>query len=95
MWEDYGQPAGHGVDQASSDTWCLGSQYWTRNLHVPGYTARYGILLDMVGARDARFYQEAISMRYAPRGAQGVADGRSPGARRPVHPGSEAVRGYR
>lgn len=65
--EDYGQPSGAmGVDQASTDTWCLGSQYWTRNLHVPGYTARYGILLDMVGARDARFYQEAISMRYAP-----------------------------
>jgi hypothetical protein len=33
---------------------------------VPGYTARFGILLDMVGARDAKFYREAISMQYAP-----------------------------
>ncbi|MBK8339292.1 MAG: M28 family peptidase [Flavobacteriales bacterium] len=37
-----------------------------KNPHVQGYLARFGILLDMCGARDARFYQESISMKYAP-----------------------------
>lgn len=65
--EDYGQPSGAmGLDERSMDTWALGAQYFAKNPHVPGYTARFGILLDMVGARDARFYREAISMQYAP-----------------------------
>lgn len=63
--EDYGQPSGS-LTQEGSDTWCLGSQYWARNLHDPNYDADFGILLDMCGAKDARFYQEAISMNYAP-----------------------------
>lgn len=65
--EDYGQPSGAmaGNDK-SIDTWALGSQYFAKNPHVAGYTARFGILLDMCGAKDARFYREAISMRYAP-----------------------------
>jgi hypothetical protein len=63
--EDYGQPSG-GLTQEGSDTWCLGSQFWARNLHDPSYNAAFGILLDMCGAKDARFYQEAISMSYAP-----------------------------
>ena len=46
--------------------WCLGSQYWSRNKHRPGYTALYGINLDMVGGRDALFFQEGNSMVYAP-----------------------------
>jgi Zn-dependent M28 family amino/carboxypeptidase len=62
--EDYGAPASYtGDDQ---HTWCLGSQYWARNLHQPGYKASYGILLDMVGAPDATFYKEQISEYYAP-----------------------------
>jgi glutaminyl-peptide cyclotransferase len=62
--EDYGAPE----DAASSatDDWALGSQYWARNPHKAGYTARYGILLDMVGATDARFTLEATTMKYAP-----------------------------
>jgi len=62
--EDYGAPE----DAASmvSDDWALGSQYWAKNPHKPGYTARYGILLDMVGATDARFTLEANTMKYAP-----------------------------
>lgn len=65
--EDYGQPAGSmAIDENSIDTWALGSQYFSKNPHVPGYKARFGILLDMCGAKDARFYREAISMRYAP-----------------------------
>lgn len=57
--EDYGDNGG------MPDTWCLGSQYWSKNPHKAGYTARYGILLDMVGAKDARFPREEISMFYA------------------------------
>ena len=65
--EDYGQPNGAiGGNENSSDTWALGSQYFAKNPHVSGYTARFGILLDMCGARDAKFYREAISMRFAP-----------------------------
>ncbi|HQW40987.1 MAG TPA: M28 family peptidase [Flavobacteriales bacterium] len=65
--EDHGEPSGAmTIDENSMDTWCLGSRYWARNPHVPGYTARFGILLDMAGARDAKFYQEALSMQYAP-----------------------------
>jgi hypothetical protein len=45
--------------------WCLGSQYWSNNKHVPNYMAYYGILLDMVGAKNARFYKEGGSMQYA------------------------------
>ncbi|MBL0129131.1 MAG: M28 family peptidase [Flavobacteriales bacterium] len=64
--EDFGEPSGAmGVGENSMDTWALGSQYFSKNPHVPGYTARFGILLDMCGASDARFYREAISMRYA------------------------------
>ena len=62
--EDYGAPQ----DDASNatDDWALGSQYWAKNPHKRGYTARFGILLDMVGATDARFTLEAITMKYAP-----------------------------
>lgn len=65
--EDYGQPTGAmGLDERSIDTWALGAQYFAKNPALPGYTARFGILLDMVGARDAKFYREAISMEFAP-----------------------------
>ena len=65
--EDYGQPSGGmTMDENTTATWALGSQYFSKNPHVPGYTARFGILLDMCGARDAKFYREAISMRFAP-----------------------------
>ncbi len=49
-----------------ADSYCLGSQYWAKNPHKAGYKANYGILLDMVGARDARFFQEGFSTYYAP-----------------------------
>ena len=49
-----------------SDSWALGAQYWSANPHREGYTARYGILLDMVGGQGARFFQEGFSLYYAP-----------------------------
>lgn len=63
--EDYGEPK-DSQGQEKEDTWGLGSQYWSKNPHKPGYTARYGILLDMVGAAGATFYHEGFSMRFAP-----------------------------
>jgi glutaminyl-peptide cyclotransferase len=62
--EDYGQPENSGFPE-QDDTYCLGSQYWSQNLHTPAYFARYGVLLDMVGATNATFTQEGTSMRYA------------------------------
>ena len=64
--EDYGAPGGSMTAGDPEQSWCLGSQYWTKNPHVKDYTARFGILLDMCGARDARFPKEAFSMKYAP-----------------------------
>lgn len=55
------------ANEARAQTWCLGSQYWARNLHKPGYSARFGILLDMVGAKGALFPKESYSMANAPR----------------------------
>ena len=68
--EDFGAPQDAGY--AGTDDWALGSQYWSRNPHVPGYTARYGILLDMVGAENAVFTMEGTTMYYAPDIAQMV-----------------------
>lgn len=46
--------------------WCLGSQYWAKHKHQKSYSAYYGILLDMVGAKHAQFFREEGSLRYAP-----------------------------
>ncbi len=45
--------------------WCLGSDFWARNPHVANYSARYGILLDLVSAPNATFYKEYYSMQSA------------------------------
>jgi Zn-dependent M28 family amino/carboxypeptidase len=47
---------------ASHETWCLGSQHWAKNPHKANYTAMYGILLDMVGAKGAVFPYEGYSV---------------------------------
>ena len=56
--EDWGQ-------NEDEDSWALGTQYWANNPHVAGYRANFGILLDMVGARGARFSHEYFSLQYA------------------------------
>ena len=63
--EDYGTP--EFVTDYVPNSWCLGSQFWAKNPHVPNYKADFGILLDMVGAKNATFYKEYTSMRYAAR----------------------------
>jgi len=44
---------------------CLGSRYWAENRHLPNYTAYFGILLDMVGAKNATFPKEGFSTKNA------------------------------
>ena len=61
--EDYGTRAG---EEGGDDSYALGTQYWCRNLVPANYKAEYGILLDMVGARNAQFGLEVISRQYAP-----------------------------
>jgi hypothetical protein len=63
--EDYGQPDDSDKPKMQ-DSWCLGTQYWAKNMHVPGYTANYGILLDMVGAKGAIFPREGTGSYFAP-----------------------------
>ena len=63
--EDYGPPQDNQTNQ-TTESWGLGSQYWSKNPHTYGYSANYGILLDMVGAADAVFPREGFSMYYAP-----------------------------
>jgi glutaminyl-peptide cyclotransferase len=62
--EDYGPPKNH-PSSSEGDQYGLGSQYWSGHLHDPDYTADYGILLDMVGAKNAQFYMEGFSLMYA------------------------------
>ena len=68
--EDWGE---HNEEQGTSlrdglDSWyCLGSQYWSKNKHRANYSAYYGILLDMVGAKDAQFFYDGVSKQYAAR----------------------------
>lgn len=64
--EDYGTPEWAERNQNSALTWCLGSQMWAQQPHRIGYNAKYGILLDMVGAKGAVFNREGTSMAYAP-----------------------------
>ena len=58
--EDYGESGGE-----NNESWALGSQYWAANPHTSGYNPKYGILLDMVGSKGARFAKEQFSMQYA------------------------------
>lgn len=61
--EDYGVP--NFIESKLADTYCLGSQYWSQNPHVANYKAEFGILLDMVGSKNAKFYKELYSVQNA------------------------------
>lgn len=66
--EDFGEPEGVDVPLRGDlqSWWCLGSQHWAKTKHQAGYSAYYGILLDMAGAERARFYREGVSQQFAP-----------------------------
>jgi len=67
LWdmEDYGAGNADLSKEALEDDWALGSQYWSKNPHKPGYVAKYGILLDMVGGKNTAFPSEVTSVYYA------------------------------
>lgn len=54
-----------GLNSGAQETWCLGTQYWAQNM-PKGYNARFGILLDMVGGKNATFPKEGQGLYYAP-----------------------------
>lgn len=58
--EDQGQSG-----NAPKEYWCLGSQHWSKNLHTKNYKPKYGVLLDMVGAKNPTFGQDEVSRYYA------------------------------
>lgn len=60
--EDWGTPQWADVPDDPS-SWALGAQHFAENLPDAAYN--YGILLDMVGGQQARFYREAFSQQYA------------------------------
>lgn len=67
--EDWGenlQGPSRSLEGGLKSWYCLGSQYWAKNKHKRGYSAYYGILLDMVGAKGSKFFKEGTSMRMAP-----------------------------
>ncbi len=68
--EDWGEPDARDsntpLPQGLDSWWCLGSQHWAKNKHKANYSAYYGILLDMVGGKNARFFREGYSLTYAP-----------------------------
>ena len=70
--EDWGKDSSTGqksnleIPDGYEDWWCLGSQYWSKHKHQKNYTAYYGILLDMVGAKHAQFFREGASLEMAP-----------------------------
>ena len=61
---DYGPP-NFKLDVNQKDSWCLGSQYWSKNFDVNYKKPSFGILLNMVGAKNAVFPKEEISRQYA------------------------------
>ena len=63
--EDHGEPHDF-TGNPSTTSWALGSQHWATNMIPENYRPYYGILLDMVGARGAKFPHEGSSMQYAP-----------------------------
>ncbi len=64
--EDYGEDGG---DQ---NTWCLGTQYWSKNIFPADYYANFGVLLDMVGGKNAIFPKESNSVQLAPNAVEKV-----------------------
>lgn len=63
--EDWGVPQWSDAND-SGDSWALGAQHWAANPHVKDYSARFGVLLDMVGGSGAKFFREGMSLHYAP-----------------------------
>ncbi len=55
--EDYGK-------ENDLNNFCLGSKYFAGN-HIENFEPQFGILLDLVGDKEATFYKEGYSTNYA------------------------------
>lgn len=62
--EDYGAPQGK-QKRGQDNGYCLGSEQWAKSINSNKYFADYGILLDMVGAKNAVFKREGYSTEHA------------------------------
>lgn len=71
-------PEGKGVDillvdaedwgtDNNEESWAMGTRYFVNNPVKDGYKPSEGILLDMVGSKDATFYKEYFSETASPR----------------------------
>lgn len=63
--EDYGRHADEPDQAGDNETWALGTQYWVKNPTVALGKVQFAILLDMVGAKDAKFAREYFSQNYS------------------------------
>jgi hypothetical protein len=63
---EFAEGAKEVLNDGFTSSWCLGSQHWAKQKHVENYNARFGILLDMVGAENATFNKEKFSTQNAP-----------------------------
>jgi len=61
--EDWGPPTQ--LNLYDDTFWGLGSQHWSYNPHRYGYSAYFGILLDMVGVKNPTYRKEYFSQQYA------------------------------
>jgi Zn-dependent M28 family amino/carboxypeptidase len=66
--EDWGNPHG------APETYCLGSQYWAKNVVPAGYKAEFGINFDMVGRVGSLFPAEGYSQQKAPQVVKAIRD---------------------
>lgn len=65
--EDYGIRADRETEDDTQDSWCIGSRHFAVNSpYSPAARPRFGILLDMVSGKNARFHREYYSHNYAP-----------------------------
>lgn len=69
--EDLGTPEWANAKD-NENSWCLGTQFWASEARKKGYTAEFGILLDMVGRTSPNFMWDYYSMQYAPQVLQKV-----------------------
>ena len=58
--EDYGE-----TEANNPESWALGAQHWANNTGYRDSPPQYGILLDMVGSKGARFAREQYSVYFA------------------------------
>lgn len=52
-------------EEAQLESWCLGSQYWSKNLDKNSDKPKFGILVDLVGAAGSVYGKEEISFNMA------------------------------